>query len=147
MVLLWIRWKIWQVITKLVRNCKDDVQLIKMFNFSAVVIFIRILISRLVLMISEISQNYSFSCLLLNQIIKINFWLNNEIQKAFFNKFIKYFFYSSSGILSLSILKSVLISSLDSTSCFPWCSTPFIYFLTWSSIVFVCFSKAFPKGD
>ena len=35
----------WYVITKLVANCKDDVQLIKMVNFEAVVLFIRILIN------------------------------------------------------------------------------------------------------
>ena len=33
----------WYVITKLVANCKDDVQLIKIVNLKAVILFIRIL--------------------------------------------------------------------------------------------------------
>ena len=33
----------WYVILKLVANCKDDVWLIKMVNFKAVILFIRIL--------------------------------------------------------------------------------------------------------
>ena len=50
-------------------------------------------------------------------------------------------------MLSLSILKSFLISSLDATSCFPWSWISFIYLLPWFSIVFICFSKAFTKGE
>ena len=53
-------------------------------------------------------------------------------------------------MLSLSILKSFLIISLDSTNCFPWSSTGFIYSLSWSALIFncfVCFSKPFPKGE
>ena len=49
-------------------------------------------------------------------------------------------------MLYLSILKSILIS-LESTSCFPWSSIAFLCFLAWLSIVLVCFSKAFPKGE
>ena len=45
--------------------------------------------------------------------------------------------------LSLSILKSLLISSLDLNNCFPWSWITFIYFLSRSSIAFAFFFKIF----
>ena len=50
-------------------------------------------------------------------------------------------------MLSLSMLKSFLISLLDSTNCFPRSSIAFICFLPLSSIVFICFPEAFTKGE
>ena len=45
-----------------------------------------------------------------------------------------------------------LISALDSTSCFSCSSSAFIFFLTWISIVFICFYlflffNALPRGE
>ena len=51
----------------------------------------------------------------------------------------------SSCILSdtpcVSIVKSILVTLLDSTSCFQCSSTGFTCFLPWLSVVLVCFSK------
>ena len=49
------------------------------------------------------------------------------------------------GYLFQYHIRIFLISALDSASCFPSFSIGFIYFLPWLSIVFVCFSKVFPK--
>ena len=97
---------------------------------------------------SKIFWTYSFSFVLINQIIRILFFskfLNSEDFSS--TSSLNIFLCFSSGILSLSILKSFLISLLDSASCFPWFSIPFICFMPWYSIAFVCFSKAFPKYE
>ena len=52
-----------------------------------------------------------------------------------------------SNTILLSILKSFLEISLVPIIYFPLYFMALIWFFPWSSIVFVCFSKAFPKGE
>ena len=100
------------------------------------------------MIISKIFQTSFLSFILINQINRINsFFLTSKFRRPFFSKFIKYFFCSSSGILSMSIWKSFLIGSLDSINHFSWSLIVFICFLPWSSIVFICFSNALPTGE
>ena len=99
------------------------------------------------MIISKITWTSSFILVLISEKLKLS---GSILLSKFQNweylssKSFLILFCSSSGMLFMLVIKSFLISSLDSTYCFPWSSIAFICFLPWFSIVFACFSKAFP---